>query len=747
MNNNQQNDMLDKSIDDTNIDKASMVDNTTSDINANGVLMQMDYAHPSQVLSNSADGSLSQDNHKELTQHVALFTELNRQDVKFHADIKSPLLFRDALSALFDVVSSDYRYVPKDRSAYTIFMQMRRANANKNLFTAQQQYFEWLFNNDPLAFCILDPIIQVHQDGISFEVFSRDEGCYAQLTLDHDIFDTQHTSDDICYGTTNIDYSSALYEGIQGIRDYTPTSLNIGHEAVSLQSLNQLDSHTQTDDHETQKPHQNIKTNVIEKRINVPKSWIRSLLQVQSASQLPQDTIELDPIALYNVLFELRMHADIKGKKRGLLIELRPQQLPVIILEPFNIAVTTQISKQSKPYQGSQAKLIRLWGRRRLSLLKRLLPYCKKVSVSLLGQGMPSYWTLSGDGFHFTFAMTGFSQSNWSQALGFDLLLPKRPKTSNLEDGDKQQDLKELLNQIQQQPYHLDKLNKKEKSTAHQQLLTASQQGLIRYDMATQTYYYRPLTQEPLDMEAFAYHNPAEKQAYDLISRTKAITKFSVENLASQGVLIQADIHVDEDRRSYHSQLQLNEEGLVTRAECSCPQFLQHRLTQGVCAHLIALRLAYNDFDPNSNSNPENWQETRILSKRLNTHNGKTNTKSPSITSATTNHDSPAGILDLTALSHQHTDNDSTSTNHSPAGMNHVQLQQIQITLKAKKVIIEYLNHDPRKRKYQQHNHQGESVGNTRQQFIFNQPAQAKKAFLQHIAKFEADGFIENQGV
>ena len=35
----------------------------------------------------------------------------------------------------------------------------------------------------------------------------------------------------------------------------------------------------------------------------------------------------------------------------------------------------------------------------------------------------------------------------------------------------------------------------------------------------------------------------------------------------------------------------------------------------------------------------------------------------------------------------------------------------------------------------------------TRQQFIFNQPAAAHAAFLQHIARFETKGFIENKGV
>ncbi|WP_420230675.1 hypothetical protein ACOBWA_07320 [Psychrobacter sp. ER1] len=259
---------------------------------------------------------------------------------------------------------------------------------------------------------------------------------------------------------------------------------------------------------------------------------------------MPQDTIHLDPIALYNVLFELRMHADIKGKRRGLLIELRPQQLPVIILEPFDITVTSQVSQQQKPYQGQQAKLIRLWGRRRLSLLKRLLPHTDSVSVSLLGQGMPSYWTLKGKGFHFTFAMTGFSQANWSQSLNFDLLLPKRPlhntlaasenlsdngkatlNDSNNDSNDEHNSLSVSIKTLENTPSTLEDLVKSlsadasltsvpvSHSQVQQWLLSGTQQGLIRYEMATQLYHYRPLSQVPLDMAQFAYHNEAEKQA------------------------------------------------------------------------------------------------------------------------------------------------------------------------------------------------------------------------------------------
>lgn len=737
------------------IDNSKSAAENQSVENTDGLMMQLDYAAPSQTLANNR-----KENH---SQHVALFAQLNRQPVSFHGVVKSPLVFRDSLLALFDVVSSDYRYVPKDRSAYSVFMQMRRANSNKNLFNAQRDYFNWLFDNDPLAFCILDPIIQVHAQGVSFEVFSRDEGCYAQLTLTSELFEVSAKPS---FGTTSIDYSPALFEGIKQIRDHQQTLLDIGQEAVSLQLLAASDDENISADTEldnTSAP--SVNKQIIEKRINVPKSWIRALLQVQSAGQLPQETIHLDPIALYNVLFELRMHADIKGKRRGLLIELRPQQLPVIMLEPFNITVTSQVSQTQTPYQGGQAKLIRLWGRRRLSLLKRLLPHTDSVSVSILGQGMPSYWTLTGRGFHFTFAMTGFSQANWSQSLNFDLLLPKRPQQNALDNGSdnsKADDLQRLTEQLIANPSTVDELVRdKDIATANnhsqiqQLLLSGTQQGFIRYDIANHRYYYRPLTQTPLDMAQFTYHNPAEQQAFDLISRPDSVQKLVVETVPTKGISITADIHVAEDRRHYHSQLQLNEEGLVGRAECSCPQYLQHRLTQGVCAHLIALRLSYNDYD-SSQANKDSWHETRILSKRISKRIDRRTNKKVSSKRVAINNSTPQSISSVTSINTPSTKaagtaiNDAIkattpaanlvlnlsglsqrSDNKKSTASNATSMAYIYLTIANKKITIE----------------QREDNESTHQQLVFNQPAQAKAAFLQQIARFKAKGFIENQGV
>src|SRR2546423_5396377 len=88
---------------------------------------------------------------------VEWFGTLDRPPVRFEGKIKNPLRFREAMSALYAVVGSDYRYVPKDRTQYIAYLRMKRDAAPLGVWQSQQAYFSWLLRNDPPAVCILDP--------------------------------------------------------------------------------------------------------------------------------------------------------------------------------------------------------------------------------------------------------------------------------------------------------------------------------------------------------------------------------------------------------------------------------------------------------------------------------------------------------------------------------------------------------------------------------------------------------------
>ncbi|MCK5897223.1 MAG: hypothetical protein KAG20_10470 [Cocleimonas sp.] len=499
--------------------------------------------------------------------HLHLFSHLQRDNVAFHAIVKEAIPFREAMATLFAIVSSDYRYVPKDRTAYAAFMQMRNKYRNKGLAQAHHAYYDWLLKNDPEAWLILDPVISVNPDNISLEVFSKDEGSYATLAFDYDFFEVQG---EVAFGTTNIDFSAELAQGIEQIRSVHKTQFSVGQQAVTFKT----ETAAALDD-----------IDVVEKHINVPHSWLRGFLQVQSSAQLPADTCLLQPIDLYNCLHYLRLHADVKGKRRGLRFELVPNEAPRLVLEPND----TVIEGSAGVYTGKKAKIIRLWGRRRLSLLKRFLPFADTVEVSLLGNGLPSFWTLKGKGMRLTLAVTGFTASNWSQSLNVDLLLPRQADTLKT--------LKKVSGYLKKQVVdslaNISKATRLSKADTVAALQQACQQGLVIYDIAVQLYRYRRLTQTPLDMAQFQYRLPAEALAYDLVARQKAVNELKVVLIPNEGTEISADIRVKEDQRDYLTRLKLNEEGHIATAECSCHQIMQQGLTQGPCSHLIALRLHY----------------------------------------------------------------------------------------------------------------------------------------------------------
>jgi predicted DNA-binding WGR domain protein len=494
---------------------------------------------------------------------LALAGSLSRDPVRLEATIKEPLRFREAMAALYAVVASDYRYVPKDRTAYLAYVRMRRESANLGAWQAQRAYFSWLMRNDPTAFVVLDPVITVHPDRVLFEVFSKDEGAYARLGIDREALDFAEAP---AYGTTNIDFSQSLHQGLQQLRSYRETRLSIGQEGVKLATASAGE--------------------VLEKQIQVPNSWLRGFLQVQSSAALPRDRFRLNPIDLYNALRHLRLHGDRKGKRRGLRIELVPGEPPRLVLEPWNEV----IAATSGPYQGRASRVVRVWGRRRLMLIQRFLPFVEEVEVHLLGSGLPSFWVLRAPGMSLTLGLTGFTAANWSQALNFDLLLPRKTQTTS---GPLDAVLAYLHEHWSAGAGELAKETGLPWPALTEALQLGCQQGKIMYDLADDVYRFRPLTDAPIDPARLEYRDRRERVAHDLLARRGAVKIASENRIPGTGLELTGQVTVAEDRREYRPQMLLADEGQVTRADCTCNAFRKQGLKAGPCVHLVALRLAY----------------------------------------------------------------------------------------------------------------------------------------------------------
>ena len=493
---------------------------------------------------------------------VALVPNADRPPVRFHGGVKKPLRFREALSALYAVVGSDYRYQPKDRTQYLAYLRLRKETASQPVWQAQQAYFGWLLRNDPLLFCILDPVVTVHPDRLLFEVFARDESTYACLSISREAFEAVG---DVQCGTTNIDFSEALFASVQQLRDYRPTTLVVGGDGVGLT----------TGDTPA----------VLEKSIRVPDNWLRGFLQVQSAATLPMDKVSLAPIDLYNALRHLRLHGDRKGKRRGLRFELVPGQKPKLVLEPWE----TVVEATGDVFRGTAARAVRVWGRRRLSTVRRLLPFVESVDVHLLGSGLPSFWVLRAGDMTLTLGLTGFTAANWAAAVGFDLLLPRKTQ-----DGAPLTKVLEHLGEVWVAPKEeIAKATGVKGSALLEVLQTGCQHGQLMYDLAAGAYRLRPVTGGDIDLGRLQYRNAREKTAHDLLARRGAVTITGESRVAGQGLELVGTVTVSEDSRDYRPQMLLADEGSIKRAGCTCAAVRKDGLKGGPCPHLIALRLAY----------------------------------------------------------------------------------------------------------------------------------------------------------
>lgn len=505
----------------------------------------------------------------------------------FVGELKQKLAFREAISALHNVVISDMRFQPKDKSDYmrwlaeeeqrllaefiatksglekkagAISEQLNAMNHDAAHILApwhraQRAYFDYLYKENIDAWYVLDPVITVHPDEIFFECFSEDESSYGKLSCRYDVFDS---ISDHAFGTTNIDYSEGLYQAFQKIRDYRSTSLKIDPDGFAVQ----------TDDSECE-----------EKKIDLPDSWVRGFLQVSSAMTLPMVKFTLQPMDMHNICYRLRRRKERSGP-RALRFELVPGQPVRIVFEPWGESLVCPRSL----YQGEQPRSIRVWGRRRLHILERLIPVAEKFDICLLDDGMPSFWIASLGAMSFTLGLSGWSASDWSAQGNFDLLAPRQELDAmTLERVYQALSARHLASSASLAV----QLNLEE-SVVKAALAGYSQQGQVLYDLDNNLYRIRALCREPIPLEQLRFSHEREEKAVNYVKAGLV----SVDRYSGNDAGAEIGGSVLDNAVRYPVRLTLDGDQRLIAGECSCHYFHQNRLRRGPCEHMLALRLA-----------------------------------------------------------------------------------------------------------------------------------------------------------
>jgi len=517
--------------------------------------------------------------------------DTKRPPTYFIGELRQNVAFREAISALHDVVVSDMKFKPKDKTEYKewvakqaeidwqLVASQRQEVANKiqplqaeldeltkqsfqrlaPFYKARQQYFNYLYEKDRDAWFVLDPVITVHPDEVFFECFSQDESSYGRLGASYEVF--KNISEFAC-GTTNIDYSAALYGEFQKIRSYKTTSLQVDPSGFEVQTTNE----------------ESFK----EVKIDLPDSWVRGFLQVSSAMSLPAVQFDLHPMDIHNICFILRRYKEKQGP-RSMHYCLKPGEPVRVIFDPWEKEIVCARSI----YTGSREQQIRVWGRRRIHILERLIPAAKKFTVHLLGTGMPSFYVADLGDMSFTLGLSGWSANDWSQSGNFDLMAPR----ADVDAGTQQLIFEALKENWVETADSLAARLRLSRAAVLGALSAYTQAGRAIYDLNKQVYRVRELSREPLPMERLRFANEREEKATRFLSQNAVgVTDFTSDS--SGALTLQGSVR--EKEKTFNPHLTIDADERMINAECTCNWHQQNKLYKGPCEHILALRMQHS---------------------------------------------------------------------------------------------------------------------------------------------------------
>jgi hypothetical protein len=522
---------------------------------------------------------------------VSLAPNLRRDRVSFEGVLLDPLHFREAVAALHDVVVSDLRYKPRDKSAYEAYkaeekqregelrrvvtkqalvaiheslpelpesysaeLEKRYKRLRNSYWNTRQKYSNYLMKHDPELWRLLvpcDPVITVAPDCLFFECFSADESSYGCLTVDRSAFERER---DVALGTTNVDYSWTLYEHFQQMRSYRETRFLVDPTGFEVQA--------------------GADAGYREEKIELPPSWLRGFLQLQAAMSLPMRRVPIGREGLYNILAFLKRHRAARSP-RAIRFELEPGRPPWGVLEPWG----QRIRLGDAPYGGPRAEVIRTWGRDRLQVLARLLPILDSADVYLLGTGLPSFWSIRMGPIRLILGLSGWTANDWTHASALDQLAPPaEPDAATMQS---------IAAAFRTDPaLTFDRLEAMTRARAPALAVGLNRLALLGqviHDLPAGLYRWRQVMPVTLSAELIGPEHPETAAARRYVA--EHAVRVSRDETRPDGLRVLEGRVV-----ATEASLLLDADGRILRGRCSCSYHFTGGLRRGPCRHLQALR-------------------------------------------------------------------------------------------------------------------------------------------------------------
>ena len=538
---------------------------------------------------------------------LGLSPDLSRDEkVSFCGKLKHPLLFRDAMLMLREIVISDTGKKSKERTDYFIWLneeierrvkahkeympnvreslkkkmdscdvellhkkneinqllnmqrnlqkQIDQYDAWKDYYKIERDFWKFIKDRDYSLWFVLDPVITVHKDQVSFEAFSLDESIYGCLSISIDEFDLLQTPK---LGTTNIDFSAKLEKEMQRFRSYTDVTLSVNPEGFTIDN--------------------DIVPEYIEKKIDLPETWIKGFNQVSSAAALSGIELKLSPSDMYDICAFLRKHKEKKSPRYMKWI-LEPKQKVQIIFEPFGTVLTLNTI-----YQGNQRREEKIWGRRRWLVVEKLIPLSEAFYIRMLGFGMPQFIRADMGTMQMTVGFSSWSSNDWVKGTAFNIM-------AGFTGQGCYSDIYKLLKDkrclsMEEISSYLPKQKDKQVKAGIGMLF---RKGEGYFDIVNNKVRFRHLCNAPIPKELY--------QVSSIEIDVQKISKLTFDNMRVRYSHKQEFIFTTtykENGKVCYTELVIDEDGQITKIDCSCQKFRRgERNLSDPCAHILALYVA-----------------------------------------------------------------------------------------------------------------------------------------------------------
>ena len=553
---------------------------------------------------------------------LGLSPDLNRDEkVSFRGKLKQPLVFRDAMLMLREIVISDATKKKRDRveffewldreiearlTSHEKHMPGLRENIQKDVdetlrdlaekdieinklirirrdiqkeidkydawgdfHRLERKFWSFVKERDKNLWFVLDPVITVHPDMVSFEAFSIDESIYGCLSVEMSEFDIVGTPK---LGTTNIDFSAKLAKEMERFRTYSDVELSVNPEGFTVDT--------------GQSPE------YMEKKIDLPETWIKGFNQVSSAANLRGVSIKLAPVDLYDICSFLRRHKEKTSPRymKWILTKNKPIR---IIFEPFGTElVLTSI------YTGDKNREEKIWGRRRWLVAEKLLPIAESFEIKLLGFGMPQFIIADMGKMKMTIGFSSWSANDWVKGTAFNVM------NGFIGDGN-YTDVYNLLKEKRcMSTDDICNAFDQNKSKVISGIGGVLKRGEGYFDPISNLIRFRRLCSEPIPPELYQTTQTEHSvkrlvdsgMDYFEVSLSEKNEYVFVNSYAGKKGYV-GYVNKDGTYINATAQISIDQDGQISTLKCTCPEFNRGaRNISEPCPHILALYMVSTKF-------------------------------------------------------------------------------------------------------------------------------------------------------